>query len=316
MSTQLVMPQLSDTMKEGTIVRWLKQEGDAVEAGEVVAEIESDKATIDFEAYGPGVMRKILVGEGEKIPVGQPIAIVAEEDEDISADLQEIGVEAAKGPKAETAKKPQPQADAAKKPQPKKEEAAPAEKKEKPRPEPKKAEPAEAPPKAVKKPQPPKEESAPQPAKKAAAPAEEEKSAAPAEKPQPATAEKESAAGQGDLAEEAAREPGGRARAQKEISRQTPPEDEQAAEAVEATESQMEQPGRVAKTQVPPEAEEEMAEETERVVGAGAESERYQDVRVKFGGRGVEMGLSQQSADRVIAAAAGKADKSGQAKGN
>lgn len=298
MSTQLVMPQLSDTMKEGTIARWLKQEGDSVEAGEVIAEIESDKATIDFEAYGPGVMRKILVGEGRTVPVGQPIAIVAEEDEDISADLKEVGAEAAKGPKAETAKKPQP----------KKEEAAPAEKAEKPRPQPKKAEPAEAPPPAAKKPPPPKKEES--------APAEEEKTAPPAEEPQPVATEKKAAAGKGDQAEEAAREPGGRARAQKEIARRTSPQDEQAAEAVEATESRMEQPGRVAETQVPREAEEEMAEETERVVGAGAESERYQDVRVKFGGRGVEMGLSQQSADRVIAAAAGKADKSGKAKGD
>lgn len=297
MSTQLVMPQLSDTMKEGTIARWLKQEGDSVEAGEVIAEIESDKATIDFEAYGPGVMRKILVSEGRTVPVGQPIAIVAEEDEDISADLKEIGAEAAKAPKAETAKKPQP----------KKEEAAPAEKAEKPRPQPEKAKPAKAPPPAAKKPQPPQKE---------VAPPEEEESAPPAEKPQPAAAKKEAAAGKGDQAEEAAREPGGRARAQKEIARQTSPDDEQAAEAVEATESRMEQPGRVAETQVPREAEEEMAEEAERVVGAGAESERYQDVRVKFGGRGVEMGLSQQSADRVIAAAAGKADKSGKAKGN
>ncbi|NIA22004.1 MAG: hypothetical protein GWP05_08605 [Anaerolineaceae bacterium] len=85
MATQMVMPKLSDTMTEGTVVAWLKSEGERIEAGEVLAEVQSDKATIELEAYTSGVVRKIVVAADQTVPVGELIAIIAEEDEDISA---------------------------------------------------------------------------------------------------------------------------------------------------------------------------------------------------------------------------------------
>ena len=70
------MPRLSDTMEEGTMGRWLKQVGDTVERGEVVAEIESDKATMDLISYESGVLAQILVPEGETVAIGRPVAVV------------------------------------------------------------------------------------------------------------------------------------------------------------------------------------------------------------------------------------------------
>lgn len=70
------MPRLSDTMQEGTIARWLKQPGDEVKKGDVLAEIETDKATMDLEAFDAGVLREILVREGETAPIGQPVAVI------------------------------------------------------------------------------------------------------------------------------------------------------------------------------------------------------------------------------------------------
>ncbi len=72
----ITMPRLSDTMQEGTIARWLKKPGDQVKPGDVLAEIETDKATMDLENYDSGVLEQILVPEGETVPIGQPIAIV------------------------------------------------------------------------------------------------------------------------------------------------------------------------------------------------------------------------------------------------
>src|SRR4051794_39380970 len=73
---EVTMPRLSDTMEEGTIARWVKQPGDKVERGDILAEIETDKAVMELEAYDPGVLEQILVGEGETVPIGQPIAMV------------------------------------------------------------------------------------------------------------------------------------------------------------------------------------------------------------------------------------------------
>jgi pyruvate dehydrogenase E2 component (dihydrolipoamide acetyltransferase) len=84
MVSQVIMPKLSDAMAEGKVLQWLKKEGDRVQGGDVLASIETDKAEIELEAFGSGVLRKILVGEGESVPVGQLIAVVAEPDEDIS----------------------------------------------------------------------------------------------------------------------------------------------------------------------------------------------------------------------------------------
>jgi pyruvate dehydrogenase E2 component (dihydrolipoamide acetyltransferase) len=83
MAEELVMPRLSDTMEEGTIGRWLKQEGDAIKEGDVLAEIETDKATMEFQAYADGTLLKILVGDGETVALGAPIALVGEQGEDI-----------------------------------------------------------------------------------------------------------------------------------------------------------------------------------------------------------------------------------------
>ncbi|MBA2681814.1 MAG: pyruvate dehydrogenase complex dihydrolipoamide acetyltransferase [Ktedonobacteraceae bacterium] len=73
---EINMPRLSDTMQEGTITRWLKKPGDEVKKGEVVAEVETDKANMEIESFNAGVLEQILVKEGETAPIGQPIAVV------------------------------------------------------------------------------------------------------------------------------------------------------------------------------------------------------------------------------------------------
>lgn len=86
MPIKVLMPALSPTMTDGKLAKWLKKEGDAVESGDVLAEIETDKATMEFEAVEEGVLGKILVAEGtENVPVNEPIALLLEEGEDASA---------------------------------------------------------------------------------------------------------------------------------------------------------------------------------------------------------------------------------------
>ena len=87
MATSIFMPQMGYDMKEGTVVRWHKQEGDPVIRGEVIADIETDKATVEFEAYTGGVLRKIVVQEGVAIPVGRVIAVITEPDEPLPDDI-------------------------------------------------------------------------------------------------------------------------------------------------------------------------------------------------------------------------------------
>ncbi|MCH8108827.1 MAG: 2-oxo acid dehydrogenase subunit E2 [Chloroflexi bacterium] len=84
MATELTMPQMGYDMQEGTIVRWLKSEGAEVQLGEAIAEIETDKAVVEFESYAEGLLQKILVAEGSTVPVGQAIAIIGAEGELIS----------------------------------------------------------------------------------------------------------------------------------------------------------------------------------------------------------------------------------------
>ena len=79
LATELTMPQMGYDMREGTVVRWLKSEGSEVEMGEPIAEIETDKAVVEFESYASGVLQTILVPEGTTVPVGQPIAVVGAE---------------------------------------------------------------------------------------------------------------------------------------------------------------------------------------------------------------------------------------------
>lgn len=96
MASRVVMPKLTDTMEEGVVVAWKKHEGDPVAAGDVLAEIETDKAVMDLEAFASGVVRRVLVNEGETVKAGTLIAVIGEPDEDISAALASpIGVEPA-----------------------------------------------------------------------------------------------------------------------------------------------------------------------------------------------------------------------------
>jgi pyruvate dehydrogenase E2 component (dihydrolipoamide acetyltransferase) len=83
--TKVVMPKLSEAMETGKLLRWLKQEGDRISGGDIIAEIETDKADIELEAFGSGVLRKLLVAPGTAVPVGGLIAVIAEPDEDIGS---------------------------------------------------------------------------------------------------------------------------------------------------------------------------------------------------------------------------------------
>ncbi|MCZ6790149.1 MAG: dihydrolipoamide acetyltransferase family protein [Chloroflexi bacterium] len=103
MAKELVMPQMGYDMQQGTVVRWIKKEGDQVVRGEPVAEIETDKAVVEMESIGGGVLRKIIAPEGTVAQVGEVIGIIAEPDEDISS-LE------AKGPKPAATAPPAPKA--------------------------------------------------------------------------------------------------------------------------------------------------------------------------------------------------------------
>src|SRR5260370_23291494 len=102
------MPALSPTMTEGNLARWLKKEGDEVHSGDVIAEIETDKATMEYEAVDEGRIGKIIVPEGAQgIKVNQPIAVLLEEGEDPSS-LEKFA--AAPAPRAEPVAAPAPSA--------------------------------------------------------------------------------------------------------------------------------------------------------------------------------------------------------------
>lgn len=83
MITKVVMPPLGETMDEGKIIQWLKKEGESVTRGDALLEVETDKAVLEVESFGTGVLRKILSADGETIAVGTLIGIIAEPDEDI-----------------------------------------------------------------------------------------------------------------------------------------------------------------------------------------------------------------------------------------
>jgi pyruvate dehydrogenase E1 component beta subunit len=130
MATEILMPALSPTMEEGTLAKWLVKEGDAVKAGQILAEIETDKATMEFEAVDEGIVGKLLVAEGtEGVKVNDPIAIIVEEGESVGdaasvpsgASSAETGPDepaeaparvpaAAKGPQTPDASVPKPDA--------------------------------------------------------------------------------------------------------------------------------------------------------------------------------------------------------------
>lgn len=118
MATNILMPALSPTMEKGNLAKWLKKEGDKVKAGDIIAEIETDKATMEYEAVDEGTLAKIIVPEGtQDVAVNSPIAVLAAEGEDVKAAA--AGAASAPAPKAEAPKA------AAPKEEPKKAEPAP-----------------------------------------------------------------------------------------------------------------------------------------------------------------------------------------------
>ncbi len=114
MSKTIQMPALSPTMEEGTLAKWLVKEGDSVSSGDLLAEIETDKATREFEAVDEGIVAKILVSEGtEGVKVGTVIAIIAEEGEDVAEGAASGGEAKAEAPKADAPPAKEEKADAA-----------------------------------------------------------------------------------------------------------------------------------------------------------------------------------------------------------
>src|SRR5690348_13331782 len=108
MATKVIMPKLSPTMEEGQISRWLKKEGDKVAMGEPLAEIDTDKATMEMQALANGVLRKIVITEGQSAPLGQLIAIIGEPEEDIASLLSEAPAAAPTSAPAPKEAPPQP----------------------------------------------------------------------------------------------------------------------------------------------------------------------------------------------------------------
>jgi pyruvate dehydrogenase E2 component (dihydrolipoamide acetyltransferase) len=102
MATKITMPRLSDTMTEGTVATWLKKVGDKVSEGDILAEIETDKATMEFEAFTAGTLLHIGINEGETAPVDSLLAIIGKEGEDISSLLSGGNAKAATEAKAKT----------------------------------------------------------------------------------------------------------------------------------------------------------------------------------------------------------------------
>src|SRR5437588_3955841 len=85
MATKVVMEALSPTMEEGRLVKWNKNEGDQIKSGDVLAEVETDKAVMELVARGDGVLRKRLINEGDAVPVGTLVGVIATADENIDA---------------------------------------------------------------------------------------------------------------------------------------------------------------------------------------------------------------------------------------
>ena len=112
MATVITMPRLSDTMTEGTVATWLKKVGDKISEGDILAEIETDKATMEFESFNTGTLLYIGIPEGETAPIDSLLAIIGAEGEDIAALLngspavakEEVASEAVEAPKAQDLK--------------------------------------------------------------------------------------------------------------------------------------------------------------------------------------------------------------------
>ncbi len=94
MLQEVVLPQLGQTMEEGTIEKWHKSEGDEVEKGEVLFELTTDKATLEVESFAEGILKKILVPEGETVPVNELVAVIGDADDEVPDDLSALKEEA------------------------------------------------------------------------------------------------------------------------------------------------------------------------------------------------------------------------------
>lgn len=123
--TKVQMPKLSEAMESGKIIKWLKKEGDQIQSGDILAEVETDKADVEMEAFGSGILRKILVPAGEKANVGALIGVIADPNDDIGSVVGQTGATAAPATKpaapASTADSRRP---AAVPPQPRREDPA------------------------------------------------------------------------------------------------------------------------------------------------------------------------------------------------
>ncbi|HEY4217507.1 MAG TPA: pyruvate dehydrogenase complex dihydrolipoamide acetyltransferase [Gemmatimonadaceae bacterium] len=117
MATKVFMEALSPTMEEGRLVKWIKNEGDAVKSGEPIAEVETDKAIMELVARGDGVLRKRLIGEGDSRPVGTLVGVIATADENIDALVASAGAPAESTPPAAAPAKAPESAPAAPAPQ-------------------------------------------------------------------------------------------------------------------------------------------------------------------------------------------------------
>src|SRR5438067_1614527 len=106
--TKVVMPKLSEQMETGKIIKWLKNEGDRIQSGDILAEVETDKADVEMEAFGAGVLRKILVPAGERAPVGTLIGVIAEPNDDIAGLLSAAPPPAVGAPAASAQPAPAP----------------------------------------------------------------------------------------------------------------------------------------------------------------------------------------------------------------
>ena len=91
MATVIDMPKLSDTMSVGTLVNWLKNEGDLIEPGDLIAEVETDKATMELEAFDEGILLKQVAAAGDQIPIGSAVAVIGEKDETVDLDALGVG---------------------------------------------------------------------------------------------------------------------------------------------------------------------------------------------------------------------------------
>src|SRR5690554_4093441 len=101
-ATLITMPKMSDTMQEGVIAAWLKKEGDEVKSGDILAEVETDKATMELESYEDGILLHIKIGEGESVDIDGVIAVIGEKGADYESLLKAHKAKSQKGEEKET----------------------------------------------------------------------------------------------------------------------------------------------------------------------------------------------------------------------